>query len=100
MECFKHSKDYAKELEDYGASLYIIFLDNMIELLVKKGIEAIILVILNIKKSFAPLEAPSKATHLEVPEPSIRVERTSAREIQEAGSHIPHKKGVLNDDPS
>lgn len=61
---FKSSNNCNNKLRDYKAYSYIICIDNMIKLLIEKGVEATIPILIKVKKSFALLEAVSKSTQV------------------------------------
>lgn len=66
MEHNKNSIKYQDELRDYAAMVYLVCLNEVTQVMTKKGFKVSILVLVELKKSLAPREVPTKSTYQEV----------------------------------
>lgn len=62
MACFKASVDHGDDLLEYLVAAYISFIGDMIKLMIKKGIEVVILVLTYAKNLYSPQASLSQTT--------------------------------------
>lgn len=89
MESFKPFEEYGKILRDFGASAFLTYLDNVIQVVTERGIEAIILV--KLRKSY---KLRVLRSHRVLLEPSMAIEETSIGKSRSL-SHSSLLKAVL-----
>lgn len=58
MEHFKALKGHADKLSEYTVMAYVLCIGAMIKLMIKKGIEVVVLVLIEMKNSYGPPPYP------------------------------------------
>lgn len=59
---FRTSANYDTELLEYAAVTYVECIGDMTKLMIKRAIEAVVLILVEVKKSYNPPTSPSQAT--------------------------------------
>lgn len=74
MECFNAFEDHEDELLEYATAAFISCISDIINLIIKKGIEAIVLVLTEAKNSYGPFISLSQTTRLELPGTGLTID--------------------------